>query len=710
MKLSFRATLAIRMAILLLVTLSLAGIYTYYQARQAVNELSSRVIRQSSTLIDQRLVSLLRKAETQSKLLEALTKQMMAKQGVTKISAWHLDEIASDMLAVTRANPEFGSISLTLDRTGEYVTITQLADSSVSVQTSIRAANGNRTRRDYVPFGNQLRETYQVRNWDYDPRNESYFIQCKEGLRQIWTPAYVFSNFAEEGTPGVTCATPIVRDDGSFLGVLTIDFSLADLSRFLQGITVGQTGYAFLIEYDKEQRTRVIAHPNPDRLLVSDRGRKRLVSLQEFDDETVSEMVRRMPEIKADGAFDDREISFMLQGSQYLGSFRRLNFPNGPLWVTCIVVPSSDFVGTTREVVIFIITLAAIALAVGSVIAVLLANRVAKPLQELVTETERIQSLDFFPRPLPETTIHEVDDLSIAMERMKVGLRSFEKLVPAEYARWLMSSGQEARLGGERRNLTTYFADIIGFTSISNHLPPEELFEVLALYLDVLSGMVIDHDGTIDKYNGDDVMAFWGAPNPMEDHALRACQAALASRAKLLELHKEWMVQGKPLLSASFGISTGDVVVGNVGSRHRMNYTVIGDAVNLASRLQGMNKFYGTEILISERTRTEAKAHIRSRLIDMVYVFGRDEPTVAYELIALEANATPAQLKLAEVHNEAMRRYLARDWEGAIQLFNEVQGLVPGDGPSRVLLERIAEYQIKPPPEDWDGTYHMHSK
>jgi len=710
MKLSFRATLIIRMAVLLLLTLIVVGLFSYYQARQAVDELSSRIVRQTSTLVDERIVSLLRKAEGQGKLMTELVKQSVPVSRQRSVNANQFPIIASDLIAIIRANSEFGSVSLTIDRTGEYAQVTQLANSAISIQTSVLVGGGRRIRKDFVPFGDELRETYQVRDWTYDPRTETYYRQCKEQLRQIWTPAYVFRNFAEEGTPGVTCATPLVLSDGTFIGVLTIDFSLADLSRFLQGITVGQTGYAFLVEQTTEGSAKVIAHPEPDRLLVSDQGRRRLVSPEEFGEPTVSQMLGRLPEANWGDEVRMQQVSFVVSGSRYLGGFRPITYVQGPRWVTCVLVPSSDFVGSTRQVVYFVFTLAALSLIVGTTIAVLLAQRVAQPLQELVGETERIQALDLSPRPLPESSIHEVDELSFAVERMKTGLRSFEKLVPAEYARWLMSSGQEARLGGERRNMTTYFADIIGFTSLSNTLPPEELFDVLTEYLDALSDMVIHHEGTIDKFNGDDVMAFWGAPTASTDHALLACQSALASRAKLERLHVEWQAHGRPLLRASFGISTGEVVVGNVGSRQRMNYTVIGDAVNLASRLQGLNKYYGTEILISERTRDEAGDAILSRLVDLVYVLGRDEATVAYELVAMSDSATAEERQIVAEHEAGMRAYLARDWESAAKHFEAVLAIAPEDGPSRVLLDRIAELAQNPPGTDWDGTHHMRLK
>jgi adenylate cyclase len=318
-----------------------------------------------------------------------------------------------------------------------------------------------------------------------------------------------------------------------------------------------------------------------------------------------------------------------------------------------------------------------------------------------------VRSFDLEPRPVIVTNVREIDELAASMEQMKTGLRSLEKLVPADYARWLIASGQEAKLGGERRRITTYFADIIGFTALSEKMEPEDLVEVLTEYLDVLSGEVLRYGGTVDKFNGDDVMAFWGAPNPTDDHAFLACKSAISSQSTIEHLHTEWRGDGRPLLRASFGISTGDVVVGNVGSRQRMNYTVIGDAVNLASRLQGLNKFYSTEILLSEQTVAEAGGRIVSRLVDWAVVAGRGVSVPVLELMALSESADPGLVALAEEHDEAMRLYRAREFERAGDGFRKILAKKPHDGPARILLARCQHFESEPPGVNWDGAVQL---
>jgi adenylate cyclase len=226
----------------------------------------------------------------------------------------------------------------------------------------------------------------------------------------------------------------------------------------------------------------------------------------------------------------------------------------------------------------------------------------------------------------------------------------------------------------------------------------------------VLSGKVIEHEGTVDKFNGDDVMAFWGAPTPVDNPALCACTSAVRSQEALVTMHREWAQHGKPLLGASFGIATGDVIVGNVGSRTRMNYTVIGDAVNLASRLQGLNKFYETSILIGQNTMSEAGDGIVTRLVDFVAVAGRERAASVYELMGLKDEVHADDLRIAALHNEAMAHYQARQFVEAADGFRTVVAVREKDGPARILLKRCLEYVKDPPGEDWDGSYRADAK
>lgn len=214
--------------------------------------------------------------------------------------------------------------------------------------------------------------------------------------------------------------------------------------------------------------------------------------------------------------------------------------------------------------------------------------------------------------------------------------QTFSKFVSPKVVDELISSPEMAKLGGERKTITVLFSDIRGFTTMSERMTPEQLVDHLNQYLQAMTDIVIKYDGTLDKYVGDEIMAFWGAPMPQADHALRACRAALEMMVKLDEMNNIWQIQGKERISIGIGLNTGPMVVGFVGSTSRMDYTLMGDMVNLGARLEGTNKIYSTSIIISEFTYEEVKEHVIARELDLIRVKGKEKPVMIYELIDIK--------------------------------------------------------------------------
>jgi len=214
--------------------------------------------------------------------------------------------------------------------------------------------------------------------------------------------------------------------------------------------------------------------------------------------------------------------------------------------------------------------------------------------------------------------------------------QTFSKFVSASVVDELLKDPSKVKLGGEKKILTVLFSDIRGFTSISEQLTPEELVEHLNIYLQAMTDIVIDTEGTLDKYIGDAIMAFWGAPIELENHALKSCQAALRMMDKMAEINNVWEHEKKPVLDIGIGINTGDMVVGCMGSSSRMDYTLMGDNVNLGSRLEGTNKVYRTNIIISDFTYQYVKDHVIVRELDLIRVKGKALPVKIYELIGLK--------------------------------------------------------------------------
>jgi adenylate cyclase len=274
----------------------------------------------------------------------------------------------------------------------------------------------------------------------------------------------------------------------------------------------------------------------------------------------------------------------------------------------------------------------------------------------------------------------------------------------------LMAHPERLKLGGERRHITLFFSDLAGFTSLSEGLEPEKVVALLNDYLSRMTDIILEEEGTMDKFEGDAIMAFWGAPLPQEDQALRACRAALRQQAALGELNRHFADQGLPPLAMRIGLHSGDAVVGNLGSQKRFDYTVIGDTVNLASRLEGLNKFYRTGILASETTRQECADNVLFREVDRVAVKGRETPVTVYQPLGLQDDLPPAKATLSQEFAEALELYRQRKFSEAGARFQHILGENPEDGPARVFWGRCQQFQGSPPPPDWDGVFRPDQK
>jgi adenylate cyclase len=285
---------------------------------------------------------------------------------------------------------------------------------------------------------------------------------------------------------------------------------------------------------------------------------------------------------------------------------------------------------------------------------------------------------------------------------------AFQQYVSPEVIRRLLNDPE--RVKPRKTDVTVLFSDIRGFTTISESLDAQELADLLNSYLTEMTRIIFQHRGTLDKYIGDAVMAIWGAPFDEPNHADRCCLGAVHMLTRLAELQTDWRAKGKPILDIGIGINTGVASVGNMGSSLRYGYTAIGDAVNLASRLEGLNKEYGTHILISESTLRELHTdELMLREIDLIRVKGKLRPLTIYEILTPKVVANNGK-ELVELFSEAREAYKRHDWLAAIAAFEAVLGRWPNDGPSRIFLARCGEYLAEAPASDWDGVYVMKGK
>jgi adenylate cyclase len=294
-------------------------------------------------------------------------------------------------------------------------------------------------------------------------------------------------------------------------------------------------------------------------------------------------------------------------------------------------------------------------------------------------------------------------------EKRKIRKTFSQYLSPGVIALIEKNPEKYIRPGGEVQNLTVMFSDIRDFTSLSEGLTPDELVHLLNQYLSAMTDILFRNMGTLDKYIGDAIMAFWGSPYPQQDHALCACRCALEMISALEKLNLKWVEQGCRPIAIGIGLNTGPVNVGNMGSDKRLAWTVMGDNVNLASRLEGMTKQYRSRIIISESTFSDVAHEFVAREVDRIRVKGKKQPVVIYELLA-PISEQPAYASLLRQYNAALNVYRDQNWLEAAEKFGELLAEYPDDGPTQVLLQRCLEFMEEAPAPDWDGVYVMKSK
>lgn len=473
-------------------------------------------------------------------------------------------------------------------------------------------------------------------------------------------------------------------------GVLAIMIEYTRLARFLAQLEVGRTGTAFIFDGNGE----LVAAPDKDAdELHPARGEQKLLPLAQT----------ALAEAGADKQAWRSRLTF--GGEAYEVALTPVPFPG---WRLATVIPEAEFLGPVETTLRRLI----LGLAVGAVLAALASALLARtviaaPLSRVVGEIRHVETFALELVRRHPSRLKEIASLSGAIAEMAAGLSAFRKFIPADLVRALLRQGVEAKPGGAVQELSVMFIDIAGFTGLSERMG-DRVVPLLSRYLDVVSEVIVANGGTIDKFIGDAVMAFWGAPQPETDHALLCCRAALAC-CRAIEESGLSDDLGRPL-HIRIGINSGQMLVGNIGSELRLNYTVIGDAVNVASRLESANKIYGTQILIGEETYRLARGTIITREVDRIAVYGREEGLSTYELIDLaekhDARHCPSWVVRYE---QGLARYRDRDLTGAIVEFEAVLRERPQDQPANVLLERCRELQSHPPNE-WSPVAALKSK
>jgi class 3 adenylate cyclase len=368
------------------------------------------------------------------------------------------------------------------------------------------------------------------------------------------------------------------------------------------------------------------------------------------------------------------------------------------------------------------ILITAIAAVSGLLFASLVTKGMMRPIRRLVAGTKAIEQGDL-ETLVPVTSSDEIGLLTQSFNHMVSELRvkehikaTFGKYVDPRIVEDLLQRPDAVAVAGERREVTVFFSDIEGFTSIGESLTPGGLVAVINQYFTAMSEPIIRHGGIIDKFIGDGIMAFWAPPFvPAEEHATRACLAALEQLEILGEFQQRLpdligVRTAVPRIRIRVGLASGDVVVGNIGSETFKGYTVMGDTVNLSSRLESAGKQYGVRILISEQTYRLASDAIEVRELDAIRVTGKTEPARVYELLGRRGALAPERASLRDLFQQGLAHYRGGQWAAAEQVFERCLALDPGDVPSRLFAERAGHFSNEPPADTWDGVWTLTHK
>ena len=498
----------------------------------------------------------------------------------------------------------------------------------------------------------------------YDPTTRPWFQDALTAPALRWLDPHPFT----DGSWGISVTRGVVRD-GEVIGVLLADYFLTDLLAYLDAVRIGAEGRVYVVtNTGYVLGTEEGEHPGVQRVL-----------------ETAS---RRIEE----------------DGVGYRAAHRPLRTVTGLDWQVVVIVPESQIFDDLWDATRAILIMGVVALGVGLFGAFLLASTISRPIRRFNEELAEIARLEFPEESSPRSLLLEVDEMGIAIDRMTVGLRSFARYVPVDLVRGLLEGGAEAELHAESRDVTAVFTDIADFTTTVEGTPPEQLLGPLSDYLHAMTEVVEAEGGVVLNFLGDGLLILFGAPRATSDHAIAAAAAALRMRSVSRALARRARDDGAPALPTRFGLNSGHALVGNFGSPERFTYNVLGDRVNTASRIEGLNKRYETEILVGEDTAARLGDAFVLRPIDIVRVKGKSIPLRVFELVERRADVPSEQLTTYEDHATAFAHYLARRFETAQGLFESVNAVLGHDDlPSRLLAARCARLRSASLPEAWDG-------
>jgi adenylate cyclase len=673
-----RTLLALMFSLLLAFTAALVGWRGYSSSRTQIKHFTQVEFAQANFFTAHHVVDFL--DDPANRLLSEMT--LRARRGMLKLDDDRV--LGCDLAERLRVNPTLAWISYSDAATGRFVGVWRTEKGDVVL--NLNSPGPNHVREMVIAPEGTTVPYFRPQPADYDPRTFPWYKNAAASHETVWSPPYLFL----EGVEGITASRAWrTSDNAPVSGVFTVDFFLRDLRGLLDGIATNFGGlYSAILE--------------PDGTLICNSRSEDAAAIGP----ALSAWVKANPQFKDNNKDNGHLNSIIVNGTEYLAALNHVEGDSGLKCIVASLAPRAQLFHGVEHAAQQMLEIALAALALAVVLGVVMAYRISQPLHLLGEDLANVGRFQLAEGSRPLTLVREVRQLHDAADRMKTGLRSFIKYVPGDLVRDVLASGREAQLGGEIRRLTVFFSDIEGFTTYSEMIPPNELVHELAAYFEIVSGRLREHSGEIDKFIGDGVLAFFNAPKEVKDHEHLACRATLAALRDLVTWQQD---KGGPPFRTRVGLHAGEVLVGNMGTSDRLAYTVLGDVVNVSSRLENLNKIFGTQILASGEVRGQTGEEFEWRHIDRAAVAGRKGAMEIYELLGRAGQVDPERLRRRDLYEQALGLYFTRAFREAGESFAKLAGDDSADKAAAVMVARCSAFAAQPPPADWDGVF-LHEK
>jgi len=481
----------------------------------------------------------------------------------------------------------------------------------------------------------------------------------------------------DTGFPVIILRVPIVKD-GAFVGCASANITLEVLSRFL--ISHRASPHSTTVIANPTEGT-IIAYPDPKKGVRLANGQLEMAKLDTIDDGNVREANR----LRRDTNRDNFLFRSPQSGEEISASFARFPGSFGKPWEVITLTPTDDFVGTLERTSKQMIVLIAGLTGIELLLIHFFSRRLSRPLEYVSRDLRSVEDLTFSYGIPTRSNIKEIKELQTAVKLFETSLRSFSSFVPLDVVRKLIKTGTPLTLGVEQRFMTVLFTDLQDFSTLAEREAPNDLLAQLSVYFEAVSNAIAEEFGTVDKFIGDGIMAFWGAPLHRDDHVLRGCCGALRATRRMQQLNADWSKQRRPSLNLRIGLHCAEVLIGNVGSSERLSYTVMGDGVNVAARLEGINKNFGTAICVSDSVVEAVGPDIVARPIRKVQVKGRKREFMVYELLGIRASDDPElkapdnAITLCNLTSEASSYFEQGQFAQAARRYEDILHAFPDD-------------------------------